>query len=448
MLDKNQKEEMRNTFAMTRRSFLRQGGLIASAAGLAAAMVKSPIALAAAETYANNPGASKPHYYQPGYGGASVKVLEPREGYFGTTKIVGKVERTLEAESGFSRADRGVLGQEAWNARNIPRLKSPIGDAMLKLNGLFTPENVTDGEVSPVKLKIPDPERMSQHIKDMACYLGAHEVGIGIKPEYGLYSYQKPPKPKLAKGEIYGREVKNAHKYVIVFAYDQDIRTICMSGNGYDESGFTSRTPYLMCALIAVTLAQYIRNMGYPARAHHFTNYEMAIPPMLIAAGMGEMCRTGECVLHPRLGFRHKAAAVTTDLPMAPDSPIEFGLQDFCTVCKKCAENCPAQSIPFGDQVVHNGYYKWLNDKDKCAIQRSTNPDGYGCGRCIKVCPWNSKEDTWFHQAGTWLGSKSKIGAKLLRDVDDIFGYGTEISEEARWWLSFPELYETNIPRV
>ena len=375
MIDEKQKDEMRKRFLITRRSFLFEGSLIATAAGLAATLTRGPLARAA-EIYSKNPGSTKPHYYKPGYGGAAVKKLEPREGYFGSTRIVGKVERTLEAESGFSRADRGVLGQEAWEARNIPRLKSPIGDAMLKLNGLFTPENVTDGEVSPVKLKIPDPERMSQHIKDMTCYLGAHEVGIGIKPEYGLYSYKKPPKPELAKGKIYGPKVENTHKYVIVFAYDQDINTICMSGDGYDESGFTSRTPYLMCALIAVTLAQYIRNMGYPARAHHFTNYQMAIPPMLIAAGMGEMCRAGECVLHPRIGYRHKAAAVTTDLPLAPDSPIEFGVQDFCSVCKKCAENCPAQSIPFGDQVVHNGYYKWLNDKDKCAIQRSTNTRG------------------------------------------------------------------------
>ena len=48
--------------------------------------------------------------------------------------------------------------------------------------------------------------------------------------------------------------------------------------------------------------AEYIRSSGYPARAHHARNYKVVLPPILLWAGLGEMARLGECVIHPFMG--------------------------------------------------------------------------------------------------------------------------------------------------
>ncbi|AHF11499.1 dehalogenase [Dehalobacter restrictus DSM 9455] len=116
--------------------------------------------------------------------------------------------------------------------------------------------------------------------------------------------------------------------------------------------------------------------------------------------------------------------AVTTDLLLAPDKPIDLELLDFCRICKKCAENCPSPSnYPGRGSIEHNGYLRWNSDMKKCTIFRATNEDGVFCGRCMKVYPWNSKEDSWFHEAGIYIGSHGEASAKFLKSIDDMFEY-------------------------
>jgi ferredoxin len=113
------------------------------------------------------------------------------------------------------------------------------------------------------------------------------------------------------------------------------------------------------------------------------------------------MCRIGDCILHPFLGPRFKAAVVTTDLPLLPDKPIDFGLQDFCSKCKKCARECPSKALSDGSKEMYNGYEHWPTDIRKCTGMRVGNQQGSGCGTCIKVCPWN-KPYTPIHRAVGW----------------------------------------------
>ncbi len=287
---------------------------------------------------------------------------------------------------------------------------------------------------------------MSQHIKDAAYFLRADEVGIGKMPPYAYYSHKVTvARPVLATKPVEEclAPITERLPYVIVVMVDQNLQTM-LASTGYDGiSGSMSMKSYHATGNIAIILAKYIRSLGYNARAHHAFNYAAAMPPLVIAAGLGELSRTGDCTINPRLGFRHKVAAVTTDLPLAPDQPIDFGLQDFCRVCKKCADNCPNKAITFDqDPVEHNGYLRWKSDMRLCTEFRTTNEEGSSCGRCMKVCPWNSKEDSWFHQAGTWIGSKNEASAKFLKSIDDMFGYGTEQIEKYKWWLEWPENYK------
>jgi reductive dehalogenase len=138
-------------------------------------------------------------------------------------------------------------------------------------------------------------------------------------------------------------------------------------------------------------------------------------------------------VLNPFLGLRYKASVVTTDLPLQPDKPVDFGLQDFCDKCMKCATECPSRSISSGDKILKNGYENWEFDAVTCTRYRFQNPKGVLCGRCIKVCPWN-KPEGWTHDLVRWMIEHTPAMNGLIIKMDDIRGYG-KADIRKKWWF-------------
>ena len=268
---------------------------------------------------------------------------------------------------------------------------------------------------------------MARHIKETAYFLRADMVGVCELPPYTVYTH----------GKHDGKPVELNHKYAIGILIDQDWRTAA-AFNGHDWiSNSMSFMSYTMSGFIACNLAEYIRRLGFPARAHHAMNYNVVVPPILLWAGLGEMCRIGDMVLNPFLGPRFKASVVTTDMPLASDKPIDFGLQDFCSKCMKCARECPSKAISHGDKEMYNGYERWTADVEKCTRMRVGNQQGAGCGTCIKVCPWN-KPNTMFHR----LVGKTMMHIPFARRFgmwgDDMMGYGKP-KPEWQWWMDLEE---------
>jgi len=290
-------------------------------------------------------------------------------------------------------------------------------------------KDVVDGVVASQKAPIPkDPEQISRHIKELAYFLRADVVGICKLPPYAVYSHS----------DSNGEPITLDHKYAIAVLIDQDWRTT-EAFNGHDWiSNSMSFLGYSTSGFIACIIADYIRRLGYPARAHHARNYQVVVPPILLWAGLGEMCRMGDCVLNPFLGPRFKAAVVTTDLPLVPDKPIDFGLQDFCAKCKKCARECPSGAISSGDKVMYNGYERWPVDIKKCTTMRVGNQKGSGCGTCIKVCPWN-KPYTLLHRSVRWAMTHSRLARSFAIWGDDLFGYG-KARPENKWWFDLEDV--------
>ncbi|MCM1566789.1 MAG: reductive dehalogenase [Dehalobacter sp. 4CP] len=443
-------EDSKKGFQMDRRKFLKAGVASALTAGMVGAMNVLPAEAAEAVKNTAGPqtGAKSKLHPVVDYGGSSVSFVEHNDQWLGTTKIVGTIKPYHEAEQGFYMANRGKYSPEAQQGFYHYKfvMKHPFGAAIAQFAMSLMAPQMVSGQPSPQKLPIPDPEQMSQHIKDAAYFLRADEVGIGKMPEYAYYTHKAPSQDDLLKDDLSKSiPVTERLPYVIVVMIDQHLETM-LASTGYDGiSASQSMRSYHTTGVVAVILANYIRGLGYNARAHHFTNYASVMPPLIMAAGMGELSRTGDCTVHPRLGFRHKVAAVTTDLPLVPDKPIDFGLLDFCRVCAKCADNCPSGAITQDrDLVEYNGYMRWNSDFKKCTEFRVTNKEGSSCGRCMKVCPWNSKEKSWFHTAGTWIGSKGEASASLLKKIDDMFGYGEEQIERYKWWLEWPERYDVS----
>ena len=123
---------------------------------------------------------------------------------------------------------------------------------------------------------------------------------------------------------------------------------------------------------------------------------------------------------------------------MAVDKPVDFGLQDFCDKCAKCARECPSGAISDGGKVMHNNYEKWPNDVEKCTAMRVGNKHGSGCGTCIKACPW-SKPYTPFHRSVNLAMRHIPMARRLGIWGDDLLGYGKP-DPERKWWLDLEDV--------
>lgn len=334
----------------------------------------------------------------------------------------GQIQRIHENAHGFNKALQGDFGPFVQQERKRFATKHPLTAALVSNQGNL--RQVVDGMVAAQPAPITgDPALIARHIKETAYFLRADAVGICKLPSYAVYSHS------AATGE----PIELKHQYAIAILVDQDSRT-AQASSGHDWiSNSMSFVAYSGSGFIACILADYIRRLGYPARAHHALNYQVIVPPILLWAGLGEVSRMSECVLHPFMGPRFKASIVTTNLPLLCDRPIDFGLQDFCSKCKKCARNCPSGALSEGGKVMYNGYERWPSDIRKCTSMRVGNQRGASCGTCITVCPWN-KPYTPLHRAAGWMVRRSPFARSLAVRLDDALGYGKPDPSRKWWW--------------
>ncbi|MCY4338880.1 MAG: hypothetical protein OXD47_08790 [Gammaproteobacteria bacterium] len=344
-----------------------------------------------------------------------------------------QVPRIPKRHDMFIRSALGDLGekvqQELDNFRMIT--KSPYGHAMIPPLGAMVPLQYGQ-EAAAVTPHTDDPKRNAEAVKAALYYLGADMVGICELPEYAWYSHDTD-----------GSEIKPYHKYGIAVLIDQGYET--MAGASGDDwiSGAQSMRAYLRAQLLGGIVGNHIRALGYAARGHSVMDQDVLHIPIILEAGLGELSRIGELVLNPYVGPRFKSGIITTNMPLLPDKPIDFGLQDFCEKCTKCARECPCQAIPYGDKIMFNGYEMWKPDVEKCARYRITNPAGSMCGRCMKTCPWNI-EGVLSERPFLWAAMNLPFTRKWIARLDDKVGNGL-INPVKKWWWDLDSDREGNI---
>jgi ferredoxin len=268
-----------------------------------------------------------------------------------------------------------------------------------------------DGAVAPDRCERPAAE-MTAMLKRLALRNGARDVGVTELRPYHVYTH-------VGRGTgNYGEPIVLDHRWAIAFTVEMDYAAVrCAPAAPVVAE---SARQYAESAKIAVQLASLIRSLGYPARAHIDGNYRIIAPLVAWDAGLGEFGRMG-ILMTPGLGPRVRLGVVTTDMPLVADPPgDDASVIDFCTVCKKCAENCPSVSIPFGEREPIDGARRWAINPDTCF--RYWNAIGTDCARCMTVCPY-SHPDSPAHDLVRWAISRSGAARRVALWMDDLF-YG------------------------
>jgi epoxyqueuosine reductase len=279
-----------------------------------------------------------------------------------------------------------------------------------------------------LKLTVDDPSRMSQIIKKVAKAYGASLVGICELDRRWLYSHRQ----NVLEKKYEPVEIPEEYKYAIALAFEMDYELIKLSPACTGAAGPTSA--YGRMALTTGSLAQFIRYLGY--KAIPMGNDTATSIPIAIDAGLGELSRIG-ILITPEYGPRVRLSKIFTDLPLTPDSPIEFGVWDFCMKCEKCARFCPGQAIMYGEPTdkINNicnrdGLLRWPVDAEKC-FGWWARSQGV-CSNCIRVCPFN-KPPGWLHEAVRWGVKNTRWLDSLLVKADDLLGYGKQAEVEHFW---------------
>ncbi len=323
---------------------------------------------------------------------------------------------------GFTQKDF-ALRNAAWHVSDI---FTELKEGEDRREG-FSDEFTLYRDVAAVQQAMGTPEEAAAEIKRVGAQFGADLLGITGFDERWMYSMKFSDMSRTEKPQAISGQLQNV--IVIAQAMDYDlIRTVPSA-----LSGAATGLGYSHDALVVLSIAQYIRNLGYNAIAS-MNDSALAIP-LAVKAGLGEYGRLG-LLITQKYGPRVRLGKIFTDMPLAHDQPIRFGVQEFCESCRRCTAGCPAKAIPDGPPTAlrHNrsniaGVVKWTVDGEKCfQYWVAQNSD---CSICIRVCPYNKDYTKWWHRLGQRLAGTRLRG--LLLSLDIRLGYGERLKPKS-WW--------------
>lgn len=168
-------------------------------------------------------------------------------------------------------------------------------------------DDLTNGEVivADPNPKLSQPEAITREIKGAAYFLNASAVGTC-----------------LAADGLWYADAAGRMKFCIVVAVEWG--RLPEPGNRArdwigDDDGAAA---HVRVAQIAVVLAGYVRAMGQPARAHVRRSTDIDLEAAAILSGIA-VRRADGTLFHPHFGTRFSIAALTTDVAVETDLPLD-----------------------------------------------------------------------------------------------------------------------------
>lgn len=214
------------------------------------------------------------------------------------------------------------------------------------------------------------PEQFSERVKSFAIEHESDVVGITAMDSMYIYEDYELDAP-----------------WVILIGVGMDFDEISQAPASFENptAGVVVAKEYNRAARACREVRNFILSQGYNAKAWQGP-YASALNmiPAAIAAGLGELGKHGS-MINRELGARFRLSAVTTDMPLVPDQPDSFGIDDYCSRCQACTHACPPNAISDAKQLVR-GVEKWYVDFDKCIPYFG---ETLACGICLAKCPWS-----------------------------------------------------------
>ena len=222
------------------------------------------------------------------------------------------------------------------------------------------------GPVAEKAIKVADPVVMAAQIKQKAKELGAGIVGISVVLPEDLYD-----------------DIKLNYRYAICIG--TPMQRDEMQYVGHARAALEVQRSYSEVGSVAIELAEYIRSLGWPAKAYGDPrSTDLLQIPMAIRAGLGELGKHGS-LISKEYGSNFRLSSVVTDIPIAVDKYNAVGIDEMCLGCRRCTIDCPPKAITDKKQMVR-GEVRWYVDFDKCVPYFAAT---HGCAICIEVCPWS-----------------------------------------------------------
>jgi len=286
-------------------------------------------------------------------------------------------------------------------------LDSPYFDALFEFIAKYN--HLADPGAPGARPIDLSPEEATRRVKGFAKHLGALDARVTRLKDYQVYSHAG------RRLHNWGEQYSTQHTHAIVFS--SEMAHAMVHSTPRAPAATESAVQYMHLANIGIALAMYLSKLGYSARAHIDGNYQVLATAVAHDAGIGELGRLG-LIVTPTHGPRVRLAVVTTELELIEDPPLNFGVQHFCEICKKCADNCPSNSIETGSKKEVRGVVKWQSQMETCyKFWRSAGTD---CAICMAVCPY-SKPHTFYHNIMRFLCTRNPIARHVALLMDDLF---------------------------
>jgi len=307
---------------------------------------------------------------------------------YGRTEEEQGLRNIAEGRPGYTRVDY-ALAEAAWTVHDVwtdafswERLRKPQS---LNLMGERWYRD---------RIEVEDVAEMTLQLKRAARFYGASLVGVAELDRRWLYANRRFDLAPL--------KLPEEARYAVVMAMEMD--GVGIAASPACPAAAATALAYSRMAFTTSCLAEFIRNLGYVA-VPSGNDTGLSIP-LAIDAGLGQLGRNG-LLITPEYGPRVRLCKVFTDLPLQPDSPVDFGVTDFCRRCRLCAEACEADAIskdpePSWEPSCRSsspGALKWYVNGERCYEFWCEN--GTDCSTCIAVCPFNtgpkqaSAEEFW-----------------------------------------------------
>jgi epoxyqueuosine reductase QueG len=207
-----------------------------------------------------------------------------------------------------------------------------------------------------------DPERLTAELKAYAAELGISACGVAAYDERYTFA------------EYRDRQVGDR---VVVCALESNWSATQTAPSARAEKAQAAANFALSERLSA--LGAFLQDRGYAVKLgvldHVVLHYA-------VEAGLGQLGMNGQ-VLTPHAGSRCRFVSLNTNAPLAPDAPVDYGVNEICDRCQVCVRRCPAGAIP-NRRGLHRGVEKAKINSARCA---PVVVKVHQCAVCMKVCP-------------------------------------------------------------